>query len=273
MEINTAARVFAALGHPGRLAVFRLLVRLAPQGMRPTEMAGVLGMRANTLSHHLGALERAGLIACQRQGRSLFYSVEAAATAGLVGYLVKDCCRARPDLAAEAGTEPGGPEAPYNVLFICSANSARSLFAEALLNWLGEGRFRAFSAGTRPGARPDPHALQLLRREGFQTATLRSKSVAEFKGPEAPRMDFVLTVCDAAASEECPPFAGAPLTAHWGVPDPVRAEGAPAEVEGAFARAFRALSERVLALTALPLDQLDRLALQQALDRIGLDPA
>jgi arsenate reductase len=275
MELNAATQTFTALGHPGRLSVFRMLMRLAPQGGRPTEIAEALGMKQNTLSHHLGELEACGLISCERQGRSLLYSVDLTRTAGLVDYLVNDCCRGRADLACPSPEERTQNKAvpPYNVLFICSGNSARSIFAEAILNRIGAGKFRAFSAGTRPGGQLNDFAVAVLKRNGLETEGLRAKHVSEFEVPGAPHMDFIFTVCDAAAAEECAPWPGQPMTAHWGVPDPVKATGTEAEKGLAFAKAFSELNRRIMAFSALSIEQLDRLALQRSLDTIGLNRA
>jgi len=155
------------------------------------------------------------------------------------------------------------------VLFICSGNSARSILAEALLRDLGRGRFRAFSAGTRPGRGPNPFALEVLRRNGHDTAGLRSKPVSEFQGPGAPVMDFVFTVCDTAAGEECPPWPGQPITGHWGLPDPVKATGTDAEKALVFAQTYAALRRRIAAFVELPFASLNRLSLQSRIDAIG----
>lgn len=158
---------------------------------------------------------------------------------------------------------------PYNVLFICSGNSARSIFAEAILRDLGQPKFRAFSAGTRPGSTLNPFALEVLARNGHGTDGLRAKHIAEFQAEDAPKMDFVFTVCDLAATEECAPWPGQPMTAHWGVADPVKAQGSDAEKGLAFAHAYGELRRRIAAFAALPLRELERLALQQRLDHIG----
>ena len=160
---------------------------------------------------------------------------------------------------------------PLAVLFICSGNSARSIFAEAILADVGGGRFRAYSAGTRPGTALNPFAVEVLTRAGLDPSGLRAKHVAEFEGAGAPRMDFVFTVCDQAADEECAPWPGQPLTAHWGVPDPVKAVGTEAERGLAFAAAFGELRRRILAFAALPFAELEKVALQHQLDRIGKD--
>ena len=274
MELDRATQTFMALGHPGRLSVFRMLMRLAPSGGRPTEIAEALGLKQNTLSHYLGELETCGLIRSVRQGRSLFYSVDLTRTAGLVDYLVNDCCRGRADLqCASPGDRTLTSMPPYNVLFICSGNSARSIFAEAILNRIGAGKFRAFSAGTRPGSQLNDIAVAILQRNGLRTEGLRAKHVSEFGAQGAPPMDFIFTVCDGAAAEECAPWPGQPMTAHWGVPDPVKAPGTEAEKGLAFARAFSELNRRILAFSALSIEELDRVALQRSLDTIGLNRA
>jgi protein-tyrosine-phosphatase len=275
MESNRAIQSFTALGHPGRLGVFRLLMRLAPHGSRPTEIAETLAMKQNTLSHHLGELVAAGLIRAERQGRSLFYSVDLDRAGSLVGYLVNDCCRGRPDICAQLwhqGGKPAMSQRLFNVLFICTGNSARSIMAEALLRDLGEGRFIAHSAGVHPNSALNPFTLEILARNDHEIGSLRSKHLSEYQTAEAPVMDFVFTVCDSAAAEECPPWPGQPISGHWGLPDPVKAEGTPAEKGLVFARTYGALHRRIEAFTALPFERLDRIALQRDIDRIGLDP-
>jgi arsenate reductase len=157
----------------------------------------------------------------------------------------------------------------YNVLFLCTGNSARSILAEAILNRDGRGRFKAFSAGSQPAGQVNPYALELLGNLNFVTDGLRSKNWDEFAGPDAPHMDFVFTVCDNAANEVCPVWPGQPMTAHWGVPDPAAAEGNEAEKRAAFAEAFRMLNNRIGVFLNLPMTSLDTLALQKQLEAIG----
>lgn len=161
------------------------------------------------------------------------------------------------------------PERTYNVLFLCTHNSARSILAEALLNHLGGGRFRAFSAGSEGGPAPRPLALKVLADEGIPTDGLRSKTWDEFAAPGAPVMDIVITVCDDAAGEPCPVWPGQPVTAHWGIEDPSRAEGAEIERERAFVTAMRYLRNRISVLLALPVSSLDQLALTSRVREIG----
>ena len=163
---------------------------------------------------------------------------------------------------------------PFNVLFLCTGNSARSIIAEAILNRLGKGKFVAFSAGSQPKGAVNPNTIRLLRRLDYDTSTLRSKSWSEFAQSGAPKLDFVFTVCDNAAGESCPVWPGQPMTAHWGIPDPAEAQGTPAEIAFAFNDAYRMLSQRIGIFVALPIAALDKLTLQAKLRDIGrLDEA
>ncbi|HEX7969277.1 MAG TPA: arsenate reductase ArsC [Stellaceae bacterium] len=157
----------------------------------------------------------------------------------------------------------------YNVLFLCTGNSARSILAESLVTHWGEGRFRGFSAGSFPKGAVHPLALDLLRRLGLPSERLRSKSWNEFAAPGAPVMDFVLTVCDQAAGEVCPVWPGNPVTAHWGVPDPAAVRGSEIERRNAFRDALRTLERRIKLFTILPIEKLDRLALQREAQNIA----
>jgi len=156
-----------------------------------------------------------------------------------------------------------------NVLFLCTANSARSILAEAYLNAAGSGRFVAYSAGSHPAGKVNPLALELLQRKGLPVAQLRSKSWDEFAVSDAPKLDIVVTVCDAAANEACPAWRFAPLRAHWGVSDPASVSGSPQERRSAFSRAFAQLATRIDLLVALPVEKLDRPALRRELQRIA----
>ena len=157
----------------------------------------------------------------------------------------------------------------YNVLFLCTGNSARSVLAEAILNKIGAGKFKAYSAGSHPKGEVHPNTLQLLRGMGYDTSRFRSKSWNEFAQAGAPALDFVFTVCDDAAGETCPFWPGQPMTAHWGIPDPAAATGAPAEIALAFNDAYRMLHRRIEAFAALPIRSLDALTLQGKLRDIG----
>jgi arsenate reductase (thioredoxin) len=157
----------------------------------------------------------------------------------------------------------------YNVLFLCTGNSARSIMAEAILNQKGKGRFAAYSAGSHPSGQPRPEALNQIESAGLSTTGLRSKSWDEFAEPGAPKLDFVFTVCDNAANEECPFWPGQPMTAHWGIPDPAAVKGTPAEIARAFSDAFTVLDRRIGLFLSLPLSTLDQLAIKREVENIG----
>jgi protein-tyrosine-phosphatase len=160
-------------------------------------------------------------------------------------------------------------ERPFNVLFLCTGNSARSIMAEAILNRAGQGRFLAFSAGSQPKGQVHPYAIDLLKKLNYDVSKMRSKSWLEFSASDAPKLDFVFTVCDNAAAEACPLWPGQPMTAHWGIPDPAAATGNEAEVRLAFADAFRMLNNRIIIFVNLPMQSVDQLSLQKRLDEIG----
>ncbi|WP_323768672.1 helix-turn-helix domain-containing protein [Marinovum sp.] len=270
MEIDDAPLIdkLAALSHPQRLAVFRLLVRRCPDALPAGEIAQVLGLKPSTLSVYLSVLTRARLISQTRQGTSLRYALDTGAAQELMRDLFLDCCRGRPDLCPPVAHERPGPR-KHSVLFLCTGNSARSILAEAILRDLAGDRFEVVSAGTRPAEAPHPRALALLADKGLATKGLRAKPVGEVQGPEAPRFDFVFTVCDHAANEECPTWQGQPIAAHWGLPDPTRATGTEAERGLAFQQTYAMLRHRIGAFAALPLDALDRVSVQTSVDDIG----
>ncbi|WP_424932323.1 helix-turn-helix domain-containing protein [Amaricoccus macauensis] len=273
METVTSNRL-SVLGHPQRLALFRLLMRRYPDRVPAGELAAALGLKASTLSAYLSALGQAGLITQDRLGTSLRYSIDLVEVRRTLDFLLLDCCRGRADLCApvseltQAGTDLMSDQ-KYNVLFICTGNSARSIFAESILNREAGDRFTAYSAGTKPYSELNPFALEVLEQNGYDISTLRSKNVSEFQGPDAPKFDFVFTVCNRAANEECPSWNGQPVSAHWGMPDPVKAEGTDAQKSLAFHQSYGALRNRILAFTALPIASLDRISLQKAVDEIA----
>jgi len=273
MEIEITDR-FAALSHPTRFAVLRLLLRRHPDVVPAGDIAAALELKPNTLSSYLNQLLRAGLITQDRQGTSLRYQADLTGLRGLTQDLWIDCCRGRPDLCptalapAEIG-ETAMTTQPYRVLFICSGNSARSIFAESILRHEAGAKFEAYSAGTKPTSDLNPLAVEMLESKGHDISRLRSKNVAEYQGDGAPDFDFVFTVCDQAANEECPTWPGQPLSAHWSTPDPVKADGTEAEKMLAFQHAFGMLRHRIMAFSALPFDTLDAISLQSALDDIA----
>ncbi len=274
MELEITNRL-SALGHPHRLAILRLLMRRYPDRLPAGDISRVLDLKASTLSNYLSHLMQVGLVTQERSGTSLLYAPDMDALRGTVGYLFNDCCRGRPDLcppiapAARPGADAMSQD-PFRVLFICTGNSARSIFAETLLRELGGGRFDVHSAGTKPRSELNPFAVKVLEDKGHDVSGLRSKTVAEYQGPEAAPFDFVFTVCDRAANEECPPWPGQPVSGHWGLPDPVQVEGTDAERALAFQAVYGSLRNRILAFVALPFDALDAMSLQRAVDEIGM---
>ena len=273
MEEEIPARL-STLGHPQRLAVFRLLMRRYPDRVPAGELAEALDLKASTLSAYLSALQQVGLVSQERVGTSLRYQIAMTEVRRTFDYLLIDCCRGRPELcspvslSSATGNRPM-PDRKYKVLFICSGNSARSIFAESILRREASDRFEAYSAGTRPRSELNPFALDVLQRKGHDISVLRAKNIAEFQGEGAPKFDFVFTVCNQAANEECPAWTGQPVSAHWGMPDPVKVEGTDAEKSLAFHQAYGALHNRIAVFTALPIASLDRISLQQAVDDIG----
>jgi protein-tyrosine-phosphatase len=185
---------------------------------------------------------------------------------------VSELCDLHGEESPDFDLERGMADRPYNVLFLCTGNSARSIIAEALINERGRGKFRGFSAGSHPNGTVNPIALELLKRMKLPTEDLRSKSWDEFAAPHRPPLDFVFTVCDNAAGEVCPYWPGQPMTAHWGLPDPVAVEGAETVKWVAFRDTFKALDNRIKIFTNLPLASLDRIKLQEHLDAIGKTP-
>jgi arsenate reductase len=273
MEIVIPNRL-SVLGHPQRLAVFRLLMRRYPDRVPATELAKALELKPNTLSTYVNALMQAGLVSQERMGTSLRYAIDMNAARETINYLLHDCCRGRPEICAPSALSSSIGDSPmtdrkYNVLFICTGNSARSIFAESILRDLAGDRFVAYSAGTKPRSELNPFALEVLEQKGHDVSVLRSKNISEFQGADAPDFDFVFTVCNQAANEECPSWSGQPISAHWGLPDPVKVEGSDAEKSLAFHQTYGALRNRMTGFTALPITSLDRISLQKAVDEIG----
>ena len=256
--METFVAQLSALAHPQRLSVFRLLMRRYPTRVPAGEIGAILSIRPSTLSGYLSDLTEAGLIEQERRGTSLRYAVVMPAAQGLTDSLWRDTCLGR---TLPAMPERGGRV--RNVLFVGTANSARSLMAEAILRKLAGRRFEAFSAGIAPGDAPNPQAVAMLRELGHATDALYSKAVADFLTDDAPRMDFVITVCDRAANADAPAWTSVPMVAHWPVPDPV--ELATPE---AYAEAYLTLRARIEALADLPAE-MPRSETQPALDRIA----
>ena len=281
MEKNHAIAAFAALSQETRLDILRLLIRAGRNGLLAGELAAALDVRANTLSANLAVLDQAGLVDKQRMGRNIRYFALTETVSQLVGYLMEDCCGGNPELCAPVlhdiatanQKEPvmaiDAPKDVYNVLFLCTGNSARSILAEAILNREGNGKFRAYSAGSQPAGQVHPYAIDLLKGLNHPTDALRSKDWDEFAAPDAPKLDFVFTVCDKAAAEPCPIWPGQPMSAHWGLPDPASVQGYEEELRAAFRQTRDEILARIEKLLALPLGELEPQAVSQALTRIG----
>ncbi len=275
MDKSTAVTVLSALAQGTRLDIFR---HLAQNGPQPAGQVGEpFGLPLATLSFHLKTLQQAGLLDCRREGRQLIYQARCDVIVALMAYLTEHCCNLSvidsttliplETLSRKPATM--NQESVYNVLFLCTGNSARSVLAEAVMNRLGQGRFRAFSAGSFPTGQVHPLTLKLLGLQGIPIEGLRSKSWSEFATPDSPPLDFVFTVCDKAAQEVCPVWPGQPMSAHWGVEDPAAAEGDEAQKMLAFRKALRELENRIKIFMSLPIQSLDKIKLQSRLDEIG----
>jgi len=259
-----------AVAQPSRFAVLRLLARHEPFGLGAGDIARLIAVPHNTLSTHLAQLESAGLVRSRKDGRRMVYAMDRAAVTEMLAVLGRNLAPAGaqgPSMAIPALKEWQEGVPRYSVLVLCTHNSARSIMAEALINLEGRGRFRAFSAGSRPRGVVDPEALRLLTSLGYDTAGLHSKSWHAFA--EAPRMDFVITVCDAAAGEKCPRWQGQPLVVHWGIADPLEAGVSDAERREALRNAYRQLSSRVAAFVNLPIERMGLDRLRTELQVIG----
>ncbi|MBY8978000.1 ArsR family transcriptional regulator [Rhodobacteraceae bacterium NNCM2] len=272
---TTMIELMSTLGHAERLNTFRLLVRRYPHSVSAGHLAEALGYKRSTLSVYLSALRRAGLVHQDRVGNSLLYSADLHEVEALTAFLLEDCCRGRIPLEGMPKPRPvAETDAPrrYNVLFICTRNSARSIFSEAILRDVGAARFNAYSAGTMPTDQINPVALAVLKEFGHDADTLRPKGIDAFQAPDAPQMDFIFTVCDQAADEDCPAWPGQPITAHWGHPDPAIVQGTDAVRRVAFRDAYRSLERRISPFAQLCPDALDRAAIQQTVDELALMP-
>lgn len=271
MEKNAAAFAFAALGQETRLDLLRVLLGAGPSGLPAGDIAARLGVPPSTLSFHLRALDQAGLIGARRQGRQLIYAARSAQLRALFAFLAGtgggDLTHPFHHLDAE--NEPM-TDRPFNVLFLCTRNSARSIMAEAILARLGRGRFHAFSAGSLPAADgPMPEVVSQLSALGHDVSALGSKSWNLFMEPGAPRMDFVITLCDVLAGQTCPDFGETMVTAGWPLPDPAKFTGNAAERATLLNELYAGLRRRIEIFVNLPFASLDRLALKARLDDLA----
>jgi arsenate reductase len=276
MKYTEAAAAFAALAQETRLELMRLLLAESPNGLPASDIASRLGVPASTLSFHLAALERAGLTSSTRHGRQIVHAARMAGVLQLLGFLTETCCGSRPELYKDLARllppmteENQGMTPAFNVLFLCTHNAARSIMAEAILRKCGGNRFRAYSAGSDPLAKPNPDVIEKLRAFGHDTAGLRSKSWDEFTGPDAPRMDFVITLCNTLRGKTCPEFGTLAVTAAWPLPDPAKFTGNKAERATLLNEVYGGLRRRIEIFTSLPFASLDRMAMKARLDEIG----
>lgn len=277
METIDAAEIFTALGQPTRLDLLRTLLAAGPNGLAAGDIAARLAIPPSTLSFHLRALEHAGLIAATRQGRTLIYAAQVNRLRTLLSFLADACCDGEPDRCGDLGrlTRPS-TETPrmspprFNVLFLCTRNSARSIMAEAILNKLAGGRFQAFSAGSEPAPDgPIPEVVQQLKALGHDTSALRSKSWDAFTGPGAPQLDFVIALCDTIAGQVCPDFGSTTVTAAWPLPDPAKFGGTTVERATMLNELYAALRRRLEIFINLPFPALDRMSLKARLDELA----
>lgn len=274
MEPSEAAAAFAALSQGTRLDLLRLLIVQGPTGLPAGDIATRLGIPPSTLSFHLAALERAGLTQSTRQGRQIVHAARIIGLRRLLGFLTDACCGGRPELCGDLAhllppDEDKGMTPAFNVLFLCTHNAARSIFAEAILQKHGADRFQAYSAGSEPVESPMPEVIEKLRTLGHDVSEFRSKSWNEFMGPTAPRLDFVITLCDTMRGQECPDFGAVAVTGAWPLPDPAKFTGSSVERATLLNEIYASLRRRIEIFTSLPFASLDRMAIKARLDEIG----
>ena len=277
LTADETAAIFAALSQETRLEAYRLLLRYQPFGLMAGDISRLLAVPHNTLSTHMAVLQNAGLVRSRRDGRSVIFTADSTRLTAAQRFLAEGHVPPRKTKASRATASDYPIKRPedhmadkaHTILILCTGNSARSILAEAIINREGHGRFRAFSAGSQPKGLPNPVGLELLASLGYDITGFRSKSWTEFADPGAPRMDFIITVCDSAAGEACPYWPGHPLVAHWGIADPADVKGTPEQKRAAFQVAYRQLMNRVTAFVNLPVDDLSLTDLKMRLAEIG----
>jgi protein-tyrosine-phosphatase/DNA-binding transcriptional ArsR family regulator len=279
METSEAAAAFAALSQETRLDLMRLLIAEGSTGLPAGEIAARLAVPSSTLSFHLAALERAGLTQSTRLGRQIVHAVRLIGVQRLLTFLTETCCAGHPELCGDlARLLPPIPEESdamtpaFTVLFLCTKNSARSIMAEAILARIGAGRFNAYSAGSDPAAAPMPEVLAKLQALGHDVSALHCKSWDVFTGPDAPRVDFVIALCDTLDNQICPDFGDKAVTGAWPMPDPAKFTGSAAERSTLLNELYASLRRRIEIFISLPFTTLDRIALRSRLDEIGEGP-
>jgi protein-tyrosine-phosphatase/DNA-binding transcriptional ArsR family regulator len=276
MESKQAVAGFAALAQETRLELMRLLAERGASGMAAGELAAALRQPPSTLSFHLAALEQAQLIQSTRRGRQLIYAVRFFGLRSLFSFLTATCCSGRPELCGDLARlfpddlpEDDHMTATFNVLFLCTHNSARSLMAQAILEKIGRGKFNAYSAGSEPARSPVPEVIQKLVTLGHDVSGLHCKSWNRFMGSDAPQMDFVITLCDTMQGQDCPDVGDKPITAAWPLPDPAKFKGTPTERATMINELYGMIRRRLEIFVNLPHASLDRIALKKRLDEMG----
>jgi len=278
MDDAAALEALASLAQPTRLATIRRLLSAYPGTLAAGELARACDAPHNTMSTHLGVLAQAGLVQVERSGRSMNYRADVEAFRAVVLFLTKDCCNGRPELCgdiarliptSDAGSQESIMAPAFTVLFLCTRNSARSLMAEAVLERLGKGRFNAYSAGSEPARQPMPAVLDRLRQLGHDVSRLRCKSWDEFTGNDAPRLDFVIALCDSPQGQVCPDLGEKFVSAAWPLPDPAEFRGSAIERTTLLNELYGMVRRRIELFTSLPFASLDRMALKKRLDEIG----
>jgi len=276
IDDNDAIDRLVALAQATRLSVFRHLLSAHPDSLPAGEIARRCEVPHNTMSTHLGILNRADLIAVERQGREMHYRADLNGFRGLLAFLSRDCCNGRPDLCGDLSrllpdndTEASKMTPSFNILFLCTRNSARSIIAEAIPQKIGKGKFNGYSAGSDPSDEPMPEVIARLKVLGHDVSQLRSKSWNEFTGPDAPRLDFVIALCDTLDGQVCPDFGEKFITAAWPLPDPAKFTGSAPERPTLLNELYAMVRRRLEIFTSLPFASLDRMAVKARLDEIG----
>lgn len=268
----TKANVIAALSalaQETRLDIFRLLVERGPEGMPAGEIGERLKLPSPTLSFHLNQLRHSNLVTSRRQSRLIIYGAKFRTMNGLIEYLTENCCTGQANNAIHGHPKGVTPGRQFNVLFLCTNNSARSIMAECAMNRWGGGKFHAFSAGSNPRGTVHPITLEVLDELKYETKGLGSKDWNLFAQADSPPLDFVFTLCDRAAAETCPAWPGQPIRAHWGVQDPVVVADTNGAKRKAFLKVYAELEQRIRIFTALPIETLERFALERWVSEIG----
>jgi ArsR family transcriptional regulator, arsenate/arsenite/antimonite-responsive transcriptional repressor / arsenate reductase (thioredoxin) len=269
MTKDNVIATLGALAQETRLDIFRLLVERGPEGMPAGEIGERLRLPSPTLSFHLNQLRHTGLVTSRRQSRLIIYGAKFRTMNSLIEYLTENCCAGEADNVIYGHPKGFTPARQFNVLFLCTNNSARSIMAECAMNRWGGEKFHAFSAGSNPRGALHPITLEVLDRLKYETGGLRSKDWNEFAQPNSPPLDFVFTLCDRAAAEICPAWPGQPIRAHWGVQDPVVVVDTSGAKRKAFVKVYAELEQRIRIFTALPIETLERFALERWVTELG----